>query len=53
MSVRRGWILSILLLVLIGLGAAAWYGYNQLPKVHGSVDAPVLGVPEGGWTINL
>ncbi|WP_413662465.1 DUF6351 family protein [Microbulbifer sp. CNSA002] len=47
MSVRRGWILSILLLVLVGLGAAAWYGYNQLPKVHGSVDAPVLKVPEG------
>ncbi|MFA0792121.1 DUF6351 family protein [Microbulbifer echini] len=48
MSTRGAWFLSVLFLVLAGvLGVGAWVTYEKLPKVHGKVDAPVLGVPSG------
>ncbi|MDP5210506.1 DUF6351 family protein [Microbulbifer sp. 2205BS26-8] len=48
MSVRGAWFVTVFLLVVAGLlGLGAWYGYQKLPKVHGKVNAPVLGVPRG------
>ncbi|GAA5444825.1 hypothetical protein Misp06_03017 [Microbulbifer sp. NBRC 101763] len=48
MSTRGAWFLSVFFLFLLAvLGAVAWVAYEKLPKVHGKVDAPVLGVPSG------
>ncbi|GMG88728.1 DUF6351 family protein [Biformimicrobium ophioploci] len=44
---RRGWIFWSLTGLVVALLAAARYGYEQLPRLPDTPDAPVVGVPEG------
>ncbi|MBB3063198.1 DUF6351 family protein [Microbulbifer rhizosphaerae] len=48
MAVRRAGILSGVVFGVVGLLIfGAWYGYQELPRMPGVPEAPVVGVPDG------